>query len=71
MPPTFQETSFVFEDGEQVPEHVEGWPQLGEQGGDKWWLRGTDTFSYEDYVELLTLMMQKLLASWHEQGYEN
>jgi|SRR3989344_2725912 len=50
MPPTFQERGFVFEENEQVPEHVEGWPQLGEQGENKWWLRGTDTFSYEDYV---------------------
>ena len=50
MPPTFQESSFLFEAGEQVPEHIEDWPHGIELENGKFWLRGTDTFSYEDYV---------------------
>lgn len=50
MPPTFNERGFIFEAGEQIPEHIEGWPLISDQDPVKWWLRGTDTFSYEDYV---------------------
>lgn len=52
MTPIFLERSFLFEEDEQVPDHIEGWPyrHIDEQDPKKWWLRGTDTFSYEDYV---------------------
>ena len=50
MPPTFYESSFIFEEGEQAPEHIEGWAREADQDPGKWWLQGYDTFSSEDYV---------------------
>ena len=50
MPPTFHKSSFDFEDGERVPEHIEDWPQEKDQEPDKFWLMGLDTFDYGEYV---------------------
>ena len=50
MPPIFNKESFDLEEGEQVPEHIEDWPFRHEPDPAKYWLLGTDTFSYEDYV---------------------
>lgn len=48
MPPVFNESSFKFEEGEQVPDHVEGYAG-GAKDPSKYHLDGFDTFDGEDY----------------------
>lgn len=48
MPPVFNESDFKFPEGEQIPEHIEGYP-AGEKDPTKYHLDGYDTFSGEDY----------------------
>lgn len=48
MPPTFSRTSFNFEKGENIPEHIEEYPALlGDP--DKYHLDGYDTFDGSKY----------------------
>lgn len=49
MPPTFTAESFKFEDGQNVPEHIEGYPELNQRDTTKIWLEGEDTFDSEYY----------------------
>lgn len=43
MPPTFSSTSFSFEKGENIPEHIEEYPALVGDS-DKYHLQGYDSF---------------------------
>jgi hypothetical protein len=49
MPPKFMASSFEFENADDVPEHVEGYPVEQERDPSKIWLQGEDTFSSENY----------------------
>jgi hypothetical protein len=48
MPPVFRESSFAFEEGQEVPSHVEGRPDLSSEP-DKFGLKGRDTFDLSEY----------------------
>ena len=48
MPPRFKESSFKFNHGESIPEHIEEYPG-GAQDPAKYHLNGFDTFDEEDY----------------------
>jgi hypothetical protein len=47
MPPKFNESSFSFPEGSEVPEHIEGYPQGGDPA--KYRLEGHDTFEGSNY----------------------
>lgn len=49
MAPTFKAGSFFFEQGQEMPEHIEGYPSDFEQDPSKFGLKGEDTFSRESY----------------------
>lgn len=48
MPPIFSKNSFKFNEGDQVPEHIEGYPGDSKDPG-KYHLDGFDTFEGESY----------------------
>ena|SRR5665213_2988686 len=49
MPPKFMTSSFEFKNADDVPEHVEGYPNEQVRDPSKIWLQGEDTFSSEYY----------------------
>lgn len=49
MPPKFMERDFKFEEGKEVPEHIESYAREEERDSSKIWLQGEDTFSHEYY----------------------
>jgi len=55
MPPTFHESSFEFEEDEQIPKHIDAFPWESDQDPSKYWLMGTDTFEYADYVVAINI----------------
>ena len=42
MPPTFNSSAFMFEEGEAIPRHIEGQPQLEARNPIKIWLEEED-----------------------------
>lgn len=48
MPPVFQERSFSFEEGQEIPRHTDGYPG-GRRNLNLFHLEGWDTFSNEPY----------------------
>jgi len=72
MPPIFMERSFSFGEGEEVPEHTEGYPR---EAGDptKYHLHGYDTFSHEDYplaIDIGDLPTAQMLAAARRRHLE-
>lgn len=45
----FNQASFKFAEGQEVPEHIDEYPRAKERDQTKIWLEGEDTFSHEYY----------------------
>lgn len=50
MPPKFNVSSFKFENDQDIPEHIEGYPVEAERDQSKFWLQGQDSFEGSFYT---------------------
>lgn len=66
MPPVFESENFIFLDGEEIPDHIEDYPEWHQKNERKWHLDGYDTFDGTTYTLAINIDSKRVATMLHQ-----